>query len=132
MRFCSDEHADYATRIGKTYMEPKVIYADDDLAAFARELDRVEASLPQRINADPATVEQGLAKLVLTLIELLRQLMERQALHRIEAGSLSDDEIERLGETFLKLQARMEELKIAFGLEGEELNLNLGPLGDLM
>lgn len=113
-------------------MESKVLYADDDLAAFARELDRVEASLPQRVNADPATVEQGLAKLVLTLIELLRQLMERQALHRIEANSLSDDEIERLGETFLKLQSRMEELKAAFGLEGEELNLNLGPLGDLM
>jgi hypothetical protein len=73
-----------------------------------------------------------LAKLVLTLVELLRQLLERQALRRIEAGSLDDEEVERLGQTFLKLNARMEELKRAFGLEDEELNLNLGPLGNLM
>ena len=77
-------------------------------------------------------MERGLAKLVLTLIELLRQLMERQALRRVEAGTLSEAEIERLGVTFLRLQQRMEELKAAFGLQGEDLNLNLGPLGDLM
>jgi hypothetical protein len=85
-----------------------------------------------RVNADPEKLEQGLAHLVLTIIELLRQLMERQALHRVEAGSLTDEEIERLGRTFMALAERMEELKVAFGLEGEELNLNLGPLGDLM
>ena len=85
-----------------------------------------------RVEADPATLEKGLAQLVLTVIELLRELMERQALHRIEAGVLSDDEVERLGRTFMALSERMEELKVAFGLEGEELNLNLGPLGDLL
>ena len=85
-----------------------------------------------RIDADPEKLEKGLAHLVLTIIELLRQLMERQALHRIEGGSLSDEEIERLGQTFMALSARMEELKTEFGLEGEELNINLGPLGDLM
>ena len=69
---------------------------------------------------------------MLTIIELLRQLMERQALHRIEGGSLSDEEVERLGRTFMALAERMEELKVAFGLEGEDLNLNLGPLGDLL
>jgi hypothetical protein len=58
--------------------------------------------------------------------------MERQALRRIEAGSLNDEEIERLGQTFLKLGVRMEELKQAFGLENEDLNLNLGPLGNLL
>lgn len=84
------------------------------------------------INADPDTVERGLAKLVLTLIELIRQLLERQAIRRMEAGSLTDDEIERMGETFLKLAEKMDELKIAFGLEGEELNLSLGPLGNLL
>jgi pantothenate kinase type III len=62
---------------------------------------------------------------------LLRQLMERQALRRVNAGSLSDDEVERMGETFLKLDRRMKELKVAFGLEGEELGLHLGPIGDL-
>lgn len=104
-----------------------------DLEDFAAELERVEKSaLPRRVNADPEGVERGLAKLVLTLIELLRQLLERQAVRRVESGSLSDEEIERLGETFLKLDARMEELKQVFGLEGEELNLNLGPLGDLI
>ncbi len=85
-----------------------------------------------RIDTDPEKLEQGLAHLVLTIIELLRQLMERQALHRIEGGSLSDEEIERLGQTFMALSERMEELKVAFGLEGEELNINLGPLGDLL
>ncbi|MHB8658900.1 MAG: gas vesicle protein K [Solirubrobacteraceae bacterium] len=85
-----------------------------------------------RINADPERLEQGLAHLVLTVIELLRQLMERQALHRMEGGSLTEADIERLGRTFMALSERMEELKLAFGLEGEELNLNLGPLGDLL
>jgi hypothetical protein len=85
-----------------------------------------------RINVDPEAVEQSLAKLVLTLIELLRRLLERQAMRRMEAGSLTDDEIERLGETFLKLEQKMEELKVAFDLQDEELNLCLGPLGNLL
>lgn len=74
--------------------------------------------------------EAPAAKLVLTLIELLRQLLERQALRRVEGGALSDQEIERLGQTFLKLDACMEDLKRTFGLEDEDLNLNLGPLGE--
>jgi len=85
-----------------------------------------------RLNADPATVEQGLAKLVLSLIELLRRLLEKQALRRIEADSLSDDEIERMGETFLRLECKMDELKATFGLTDGDLNLNLGPIGDLI
>jgi hypothetical protein len=84
------------------------------------------------VSADPERLEKGLAQLVLTIIELLRQLMERQALHRIEGGSLTADEIERLGRTFMALANRMEELKREFGLEDEDLNLNLGPRGDLM
>jgi hypothetical protein len=112
--------------------EGKILSAPGDLDAFASELARAGDALPRRINADPEGVEKGLAKLVLTLIELLRQLMERQALHRIEGGSLSDEEIERLGQTFMKLDARMQELKQIFGLEDEDLNLHLGPLGDLL
>ena len=77
-------------------------------------------------------MERGLAQLVLTLVELLRQLMERQALRRMEQGTLTDDEIDRLGDTFMKLEQRMEELKREFGLEDRDLNLNLGPLGDLL
>jgi hypothetical protein len=85
-----------------------------------------------RLEADPEKVEQGLAKLVLTLIELLRQLMERQAVRRVEAGGLTDEEVERMGDTFMRLEERMQQLKIIFGLENEELNLNLGPLGNLL
>ena len=96
------------------------------------ELERIAAALPSRIDADPERVEKGLAQLVLTLVELLRQLMERQALRRMETGTLTDEEVERLGETFMKLEQRMEELKRHFELEDEDLNLNLGPLGDLL
>jgi len=110
----------------------KVLCATDDLEAFATELEQAGNALPRRVNADPEGVERGLAKLVLTLIELIRQVLEHQALQRMESGSLSDEEIERIGQTFLKLDARMEELKRAFGLEDEDLNLNLGPLGDLL
>lgn len=95
-------------------------------------LERLEAAMPRRLNADPEGLEKGLAHLVLTLVELLRQLMERQALHRIEGGSLSEEEVERLGRTFLALSERMDELKEEFGLDDKDLNLNLGPLGDLL
>ncbi len=95
-------------------------------------LDRLATALPRRINADPEHVEKGLAQLVLTLVELLRQLMERQALRRMENGTLTDEEIDRLGETFMKLEQRMEELREHFDLEEGDLNLNLGPLGDLL
>ena len=85
-----------------------------------------------RIDADPEHVERGLAGLVLTVVDLLRELMERQALRRMEAGSLDDEEIERLGTAFMKLNERMDELKEEFGLTDDDLNLNLGPLGNLM
>jgi hypothetical protein len=89
-------------------------------------------ALSRRINAEPEGVERGLAQLVLTIVELLRQLMERQALRRVEAGGLSDEQIERLGETLMLLSERMEELKRDFGLEDRDLNLDLGPLGRLL
>jgi gas vesicle protein GvpK len=110
----------------------KLLAGNGDLTLFGDELDRLDQALRGRVNADPERLEQGLARLVLTLIELLRQLMERQALRRIEGGSLSSDEIERLGETFMLLAERMEELKREFGLEDDDLNLDLGPLGTLM
>lgn len=98
----------------------------------AQELTRLESALSRRVAADPEGVEKGLAQLVLTIIELLRQLMERQAVHRMEAGNLTDEQVERLGQTFMALAQRMEELKATFGLRDEDLNLNLGPLGDLL
>ena len=85
-----------------------------------------------RIDADPESVEKGLVSLVLTLVELLRQLMERQALRRVEQGSLTDDQVEKVGSTLMALEARMAELRDHFGLTVEDLNLDLGPLGPLL
>lgn len=88
--------------------------------------------LSRRVTADPENVEKGLVQLVLTLVELLRQLMEKQAIRRVEAGGLSDDEVDRLGETLMLLDMRMTELREHFGLTPEDLNLDLGPLGRLL
>lgn len=99
---------------------------------FIQEIEKSQDALPGRIDANPKNVEKGLAKLVLTLIELIRKLLEKQAMRRVEAGSLSEEEIERVGETLMKLENKMKELKEIFGLKNEELNINLGPLGDLM
>lgn len=99
---------------------------------FIEEMEKTDNVLPKKIDANPENVEKGLAKLVLTLIELIRKLLEKQAMRRVEAGSLSEEEIERVGETLMKLENKMKELKQIFGLQDEELNLNLGPLGDLM
>jgi hypothetical protein len=85
-----------------------------------------------RLDGDPEEVEKALATLVLTIVELLHQLMERQALRRVEDGSLSDDQIERIGSTLMALEARMAELREHFGLRPEDLNLDLGPLGPLL
>ncbi len=81
---------------------------------------------------DPRSVERGLAALVLTVVELLRQLMERQALRRVEEGSVTDGQAERLGYTLMLLEERMMELLEEFGLEPEDLNIDLGPLGTLL
>lgn len=106
--------------------------AADELALIAADLRELAPALPERIEANPEDVEAGLAKLVLTLIEVVRQVLEHQAVRRMEGGGLSDEEIERLGLALMRLQERLEEIKIAFGLEGEELNIDLGPLGRLL
>jgi hypothetical protein len=86
---------------------------------------------PVRVQTDPENLERGLAQLVLVLVELLRQLMERQAVRRVDAGDLDDEQIERLGQTLMGLEQRMDELKDIFGLTDDDLKINLGPLGDL-
>ncbi|MCX0273341.1 gas vesicle protein K [Nocardia zapadnayensis] len=85
-----------------------------------------------RIDTDPESVERGLVTLVLTLVELLRQLMERQALRRVDAGDLSEEQVERIGTTLMLLEQRMDELREHFGLTPEDLNIDLGPLGPLL
>ena len=114
-------------------MKPETLSApESSLEEFEQELGRLTEALPRRINADPEKVEQGLVKLVLTVVELLRRLLEKQALRRMDADSLTPEEIERMGLTFLRLEEKMAELKAHFGLRDEDLNLNLGPLGELM
>lgn len=101
------------------------------VAEFERELREIARALPERIDADPEHVEQGLARLVLTLIEVLRKVLEHQAVRRMDGGSLSDEEVERLGVALLRLSERMDELKRLFGLADEDLEIDLGPLGRL-
>ncbi|HMA03701.1 MAG: gas vesicle protein K [Gemmatimonas sp.] len=95
---------------------------DVDLRAIAN-------ALPERIDATPEGVEQGLAKLVLTIIEVLRKVLEHQAVRRMDGGTLSDEEVERLGLALMSLDGRLRELKTVFGLSDEELEIDLGPLG---
>jgi hypothetical protein len=113
-------------------LESRLLAAGGDVERLAATLGDGANPFPRRVNADPESVERGLAQLVLTLIELLRQLMERQALRLMERGTLDDDEVERLGLTFMRLAERMDELKAEFELRDEDLNLDLGPLGSLL
>jgi hypothetical protein len=110
--------------------EPEV--ETEHAAEFVADLRRVADSLPERVNVDARSVEQGLAKLVLTLIELIRRLLEKQAVRRMEGGDLSPEQIEELGLALMKLEEKMGELKGQFGLEDEELNIDLGPIGKLI
>lgn len=88
--------------------------------------------MTRRLELEPDTVERDLVKLVLTVVELLRQLMERQALRRFESGTLTEDQEERIGLTLMLLEERMAELRDHYGLRPEDLNLDLGPLGPLL
>lgn len=99
---------------------------------FVEQLRCVTDTLPSRINIDVQSVEQGLAKLVLTLIEFIRRLLEKQAVRRMEGGDLSPEQIEELGLALMRLEAKLEELKTQFGLADEDLNLDLGPIGRLI
>lgn len=84
------------------------------------------------VNLDPDNVDHGLAQLVLTVIELLRQIVERQAMERVEGGSLTEEQIEKLGASLMMLEDKMAEMQEYFGIEDEDLNIDLGPLGNLL
>ena len=97
-----------------------------------RELKSTGAAPIERIDCSPDNIEQGLARLVLSLIELLRRLLERQAIRRMEGGSLDDAKIEEMGQALMKLELKINEIAAIFGLRPEDLNLELGPLGNLL
>jgi Gas vesicle protein K len=104
----------------------------DELELLKSELHQVRGTLPSRIDVNTDGMEQGLAQLVLTLVEFLRQLLERQAVRRMDGGSLSDEEVERVGLALMKLEEKVHQLADQFGLRPADLNINLGPLGDLL
>lgn len=106
-------------------------YSDAAGKPQEQSLNAVAQGLPERINADASGPETGLARLVLTLIEVLRKVLEHQAVRRMEGGRLTDEEVERLGLALAKLNDRMAELKRVFGLSEEDLQIDLGPLGRL-
>ena len=97
-----------------------------------RDGDDREPGVRRRVVMDRESVERGLAGLVLTIVELLRQLMERQAIRRIDQGDLTDRQVEEMGLTLMALEERMDELREHFGLSPEDLNIDLGPLGPLL
>jgi hypothetical protein len=96
------------------------------------EIAELASRLPKQIDVDPETVQQDLARLVLTLVELLRRVVEHQAVRRMEDPDLSDEQVERMGTALLQLEEKMQEIRGAFGLAGEDLNIDLGPLGKLL
>jgi hypothetical protein len=102
------------------------------IADLKRQLQSAAAGGQSRIDCTTESVEQGLAKLVLTLIELLRRLLERQAIRRMEGGSLTDAQVEEMGTALMKLEQKIHELTNTFGLKPEDLNLDLGPIGKLL
>ena len=106
--------------------------SDESTSPLDQVAENTLNSLTGRVSADPETVERGLVQLVLTLVELLRQLMERQAVRRLDAGAMTQEETERVGLTLMLLEKRMAELRDHFGLTPEDLNLDLGPLGRLL
>lgn len=104
---------------------------EEAVAELRRQLQGVVPQSLERIDCSPETIEQGLAKLVLGLIDLLRQLLERQAIRRMEGGTLSEEQVEEMGLALMKLEEKIKALAVQFNLSMEDLNLNLGPLGNL-
>jgi hypothetical protein len=104
-----------------------------EVESLRRELERVaRGARPPRWNADPEDVRRSVAKLVLTLVELVRQLLERQALRRVDAGTLTAEETEAVGLALMRLEQTVSEIAAQFGLDPKDLNLDLGPVGKLI
>ena len=127
---CKNYRGDY---LGPS--QSKLLSPIDEVNELMKELNMIktrEGNQSEKINFDPEGIEKGMAKLVLTIMELLYQLMERQALRRMEGGSLTEEQVEQLGLAFMKIDARIDEIVDLFGLCRDELNLDLGPLGNLI
>ena len=121
---------------GKNFSNPDKEFTPEDIEyiqKLQREIKRAEENIPKLIDlGNPKKTEQGLAKLVLTLVELIRKLMEKEAYRRVKKGSLSSAEIQKLGLSLKAVKKKIQEIQAIFGIEDQELNLDLGPLGNLM
>ncbi|MBU2445590.1 MAG: gas vesicle protein K [Bacteroidetes bacterium] len=121
---------------GKSFSNPDKEFTPEDIEyieKLQREIRRAEENIPKLIDlGNPKKAEQGLAKLVLTLVELIRKLMEKEAFRRMKRGTLSPAEIQKLGLSLKAVKKKIKEIQAIFGIEDEELNLDLGPLGNLM
>ena len=121
---------------GKSFSNPDKGFTPEDIEyieKLQREIRRAEENIPKLIDlGNPKKTEQGLAKLVLTLVELIRKLMEKEAFRRVKRGTLSQAEIQKLGLSLKAVKKKIQEIQAIFGIEDEELNLDLGPLGNLM
>ena len=114
---------------------PSVPVESETISDFARIMQEgasASSRPPHRVNVDRDKVKNGLGQLVLTLVKLLHELLERQGIRRIEAGSLTEDQIEQLGLTLMRQAQEIDRLRQEFGLEEEDLNIDLGPLGQLL
>ncbi len=100
--------------------------------ALVAEMVALAEQLPSRIDIDPDAVQRDLARLVLTLVELLRRVVEHQAIQRMEDPDLSEEQVERMGTALWRLEEKMEEIREVFGLAAEELNIDLGPFGKIL
>lgn len=121
---------------GKSFSNPDKELTPEDIEyiqRLQREIKRAEENIPKLIDlGNPRKTEQGLAKLVLTLVELIRKLLEKEAFRRVKRGTLSSPEIQKLGLSLKAVKRKIKEVQVIFGIEDEELNLDLGPLGNLM
>jgi hypothetical protein len=119
---------------GKTAQRSGIAVAEvAELDELRRELERAAgASPPFRWNADPEDVQRSVAQLVLTLVEFIRRLLERQAIRRMEAGTLSAQQTEDVGRALMQLEATLHDIAARFGLSLDDLNLDLGPAGKLI
>jgi hypothetical protein len=106
--------------------------AGPDREALVAQLTELAQHLPSRIDVDPEAVGKDLARLVLTLVELLRRVVEHQAVRRMEDPDLTEEQIEGMGTALWRLEEKMAEIREVFGLAGEDLNVDLGPLGKVL
>jgi len=121
---------------GKSFSNPDKELTPEDMEyiqKLQREIKRAEENIPKLIDlGNPKKAEQGLAKLVLTLVELIRKLLEKESYRRVKRGALSPVEIQKLGLSLKAIKKKIKEIQAIFGIEDEELNLDLGPIGNLM